>query len=437
MIEFEDLNILAWNVRGAASASRKRHMQEVIRAKHISLIFLFETHVAFHKVSTFWSRLGFQPIHVVEAQGHAGGIWCLASVSIAGCFSVVDIHNQAITVRASKGGQSWFCTGVYASPIPSARLHCWEHLKNLRTSVDAPWMVLGDFNNSLYHSDQRGGNFSFAQAVPFRDMVDSCNLLDINPAGYKFTWVRRRGGVPILFKKLDWCFIDAGWRTAFPEGAADVLPRLSSDHHPILVRCGPTPLRGPRPFRFEAAWLMHEQYAGLVQDAWALQGDVSSKLELVKDKSVLFNKEVFGNIFFRKHELEARLRGAQRKLERVDSASLWRLHDSLEQELDGVLKQEELLWFQKSREQSFLLGDRNTKYFHTQTIVRRRRSRIHSLALPSGEICDQEDVLKREALLFYKSLFCSQVQVSPCSMSSVFPPPLTEAWSCGPYSGSD
>lgn len=235
----------------------------------------------------------------------------------------------------------------------------------------------------------------------------------------------------MIFKKLDWCFIDSSWRTAFPEAKAEVLYRSSSDHHPILVRCGPLPSRGPRPFRFEAAWLTHEGYEGLVRDGWGGDGDVPSKLEAVKDRSLAFNKETFGNIFIRKHDLEARISGVQRKLETVDSAATWRLHDSLEQDLERVLKQEEMLWFQKSREQSFLLGDRNTKYFHTQAIVRRRRNKIHALNLPSGEFCDQDDVPKREALLFHKSLFCSQVQVAPCSMISAAPPPLTNAWCFG------
>ena len=38
-----------------------------------------------------------------------------------------------------------------------------------------------------------------------------------------------------------------------------------------------------------------------------------------------------------------------------------------------------MLWFQKSREKWVELGDRNTKYFHTSTIIRRCRNRIEAL----------------------------------------------------------
>jgi hypothetical protein len=49
----------------------------------------------------------------------------------------------------------------------------------------------------------------------------------------------------------------------------------------------------------------------------------------VAQDSTTFNKEVFGNIFARKKELEARLRGIQRALEDIDSARLMRLHKEL------------------------------------------------------------------------------------------------------------
>ena len=48
-------------------------------------------------------------------------------------------------------------------------------------------------------------------------------------------------------------------------------------------------------------------------------------------------------------------------------------------ELDGVFEKKEVLWFQKSREKWIALGDRNTQYFHTSTIIRRRRNMIEML----------------------------------------------------------
>ena len=93
-----------------------------------------------------------------------------------------------------------------------------------------------------------------------------------------------------------------------------------------------------------AAWTTHPDYDAGVNSAWQ-RGDqiVTDILEKVKEDSLEFNKDVFGNILYRKRKLKTRLRGIQRRLEEVDSASLNRLEEELQRENNLVLYQEELL----------------------------------------------------------------------------------------------
>jgi hypothetical protein len=163
-----------------------------------------------------------------------------------------------------------------------------------------------------------------------------------------------------------------------------------------------------RPFCFQASWFSHTDYPPLVKETWArYKGDIVRCLKNVEDKSIIFNKDVFGNIFARKKEVEARLQGIQRALEDIDSANLVRLHKELLDEYENILFQEETMWFQKSREQWIKLGSRNTSFFHAQTIIRRKRNKIHGIRLQSGEWCTDPDIMKGEALKFFKDLFCS------------------------------
>ena len=134
--------------------------------------------------------------------------------------------------------------------------------------------------------------------------------------------------------------MDVDWRRNFPEAFVETLHRVYSDHHPILLSCeGVNNLVGPRPFRFEASWAMHGDYEEVVWSAWSMGGaHVWDKLIKVRDDSIIFNKQVFGNIFRRKRSLENRLRGVQEKLERVDSISLAILERDLQKEYSDVLR---------------------------------------------------------------------------------------------------
>ena len=129
---------------------------------------------------------------------------------------------------------------------------------------------------------------------------------------------------------------------------------------------------------------MHSEYEAVAHNVWLPKGDAISKLIKVREDSIIFNKEVFRNIFKKKRTLENRIIGAREKLEKVDSTSLILLDRQLQKDYSEVLKQEEMLCFQKSNEKWVHFGDRNTSFFHTQTIVRRKRNKIEGLFLSDG-----------------------------------------------------
>lgn len=151
-----DFSILSWNVRGASNDTAKRHIKELIRKHKPKLIFLIETHVQFAKVRNFWQRVGYIPIHIVEAQGHYRGIWALAEVGHNLDISVWEYSNQSISLEIKSGNQKWICTGVYASPNPSIRGIFRQHLCDLNLHINTPWLLLGDWNEILLPGEKRG-----------------------------------------------------------------------------------------------------------------------------------------------------------------------------------------------------------------------------------------------------------------------------------------
>lgn len=151
----------------------------------------------------------------------------------------------------------------------------------------------------------------------------------------------------------------------------------------------------------------------MVEETWlGGNGSPIQGLNLVKEAPITFNKEVFGNIFKRKRILENRIRGVRKSLERIDSVRLLLLEQQLQQEYDHVLFQEEIHWYQKAKENWVFLGDRNTRYFHTKTMIRRKKKRIYGLHLPNGDWRSDDLTLQEEAQKLFKQLFCALTNVS-------------------------
>lgn len=68
------------------------------------------------------------------------------------------------------------------------------------------------------------------------------------------------------------------------------------------------------------------------------------------------------------------------------------------------------MWYQKSREKWIKLGSHNNSFFHAQTIIRRKRNKIHGIHLPSGMWCTDPSMLKEEVVKFFKDIFCSTTE---------------------------
>lgn len=107
------------------------------------------------------------------------------------------------------------------------------------------------------------------------------------------------------------------------------------------------------------------------------------------------------------------MKGIQKRLEIVDSMALVRLESQLQHEYNQITFQEELLWYQKSREKWVKLGDKNTAFFHAQTIIRCKRNKIHGLTLPNGIWVVDDVILQEEAQIFFQSLFCTPALLNP------------------------
>ena len=150
-----------------------------------------------------------------------------------------------------------------------------------------------------------------------------------------------------------------------------------SDHCPVLLKMDDHYLSSfCRPFRFQPMWMSHPLFPKAVADSWTEDGPLKLTVEKFTADVKIWNREVFGDIFQRKKRIEARLRGIQTRIAEGPNSHLLNLESHLRKEYFEVIQHEEEFWSVKSRYNWLIHGDRNTSFFHTSALIRRRRNRI-------------------------------------------------------------
>ncbi|KAJ4843640.1 hypothetical protein Tsubulata_020155 [Turnera subulata] len=327
--------ILACNCQGARSDRFRRAFWDLVVSHRPNVVILVEPQVQFSVAQRTLQNYGFDGFEVVEATGRSGGVWiCWRRHLLTVTFLL--LHEQFLHVTVQfPASAPWFLTAVYASPTPSVRQVLWQELRRVAGEMHGSWLIIGDFNTYVDQSEKLGGAPACeTRYARFSSWIYDCQLLDLGFHGSPFTWERR-----------------AGVRREY------VAERPSLNH--------------PKPFQFQATWLLDSRFQQVVEMAW--RGDLPflDSSRVLQARLSKWNWEVFGNIFHRKKVLLARISGIQRL--KATARAGYFLH-SLEKELlveyDRVLAQEEMLWFQKSRSQWVQNGDRNTSFFHTSTLIR-------------------------------------------------------------------
>ncbi|XP_057425985.1 uncharacterized protein LOC130719379 [Lotus japonicus] len=264
--------------------------------------------------------VGFDDCFVVEAEGFSGGIWIFWSKSW-GSVEVLSSHRQLVHVRVTprSGQPSFSASFVYGSPNTSIREFLWRELRRIASQITEPWIVMGDFNSYMNASDKVGGAPpNLLSMSKFRDCIEECSLSDLGFKGPPFTWEGR--GVK---ERIDWSLGNAHWLASFPEASVLHLPKLKSDHKPMLLQlCKPQEDMTIRPFRFLAAWLTHEDFPRLVESSWNNHEAWTPASDKLREEVTSWNKHVFGEIGRKKRQLVKSLEGINNLLRRLQGSKL-------------------------------------------------------------------------------------------------------------------
>jgi hypothetical protein len=145
----------------------------------------------------------------------------------------------------------------------------------------------------------------------FSEFIFSLGLMDIPLEGLRYTWSNNCENSAM--SRIDRFLYISEWEDRYPTVVQRRLPRLLSDHFPIMLESGEF-LKGNRPFCFENMWLQAEGFGEMVKgwwDSYQFEGTPSfilaKKLKALKLALKKWNYEVFGHVGHKRQQLMSEL----------------------------------------------------------------------------------------------------------------------------------
>ncbi|KAL0404334.1 UNVERIFIED_CONTAM: hypothetical protein Sradi_2074200 [Sesamum radiatum] len=230
------MSFLLWNCQGLGNLGTIKGLRDLIRENNPHLVFLAETKCSTSQIEVLKRRLNLFGF-CVESRGKSGGLALFWNKSVDVQLQSFSHYHIDVSVRLSNSEEWWRFSGVYGEPDTSKRTVFWNLLSRLHRQSVRPWLVAGDFNEILEHSEKEGGPLRAEwQIRNFRNCLLSCELHDLG----------------------------------FQDHSALVLELQ-------LVKCWEA-MGGRKCFRFEAAWLQDSACEDIVTKNWSSPGSLGDKI---------------------------------------------------------------------------------------------------------------------------------------------------------------
>lgn len=206
----------------------------------------------------------------ILADGYSGGIITLWNSRI-GHVTPIAASQRALHLIISLDSINHIIISViYNSHRFRAQCSLWQELTCI-SNLRFPWLVVGDFNSIVTRNEHKGGTFSYysRKARYFHNFINNTNLVDLSFSGPVFTWCNNQHGAARRWARLDRGLVNTIWMDKFPSYSLKHLPRIFSDHAPLLLTMSSHNPNFYKVFHFENYWLDHIGCLEAVREAWS------------------------------------------------------------------------------------------------------------------------------------------------------------------------
>ncbi|XP_074328105.1 uncharacterized protein LOC141666018 [Apium graveolens] len=222
------------------------------------------------------------------------------------------------------------------------RRETWDLIRHLARDNNLPWVLIGDMNNVVGQRDKKGGRLYPRWLIQgFQDVLEDCELSDMELHGYPYTFERGHGTAVWTEIRLVRALFSRTWTQQFQEARLTNLEVSTSDHSPIFLEPVLEKLMVRlRIFHFENAWMCEPMYEKMVEDSWGSNQNNNLQEKLQKCASVLaeWGKDITGSFKKRITKCKQTLRATRG---RVDQGSV-RLYQEAITNLNEVYVQQEV-----------------------------------------------------------------------------------------------
>ncbi|XP_057771087.1 uncharacterized protein LOC130990877 [Salvia miltiorrhiza] len=353
------------------------------------------------------------PRHQNSKATRRSNIWFLAHPSVV--TSIIHSSEQVIIAECIWQTSHFRVAVIHGANDQVTRLQLWAELLSF---TNGNTVFIGDFNAI------KGAHERLSTAVPSRsackefcDFIDATNFIESPTSGLYFTWSGRR----LLPRHVESRLDRALFSTSFAENWSDIvthaLPRVTSDHSPLIFKCSSNNAITRRPFKFLNMWVSHPSFLDMVNDSWSASVDsrcpiyrVMSKLRRLRGDIRIWNRTTFGNVDTQIQEGQRTLMDVQQKISVLGyTDALFDEEIAAQAGLNITLTRKNMLLQKKSRANWLLDGDRNSAFFHRIIRSRKQNQRIAHLRI-NGVMTYDSDVIQQHIIDFFSNLFNQEGQ---------------------------
>ncbi|XP_057779593.1 uncharacterized protein LOC130998178 [Salvia miltiorrhiza] len=370
---------------------------------------ILEPKIKINKVPTgYWRSLNLIPCHQNKRENKRPNIWVLRHPDVAA--NTIFSSEQVAIIDCIWSRYKFRVAVIHGSNSYALRRQLWI---DLLSYSDEATVFIGDFN-AVKGAHERSSDCmpNATSCRDFCDFIAASSFIEPPAVGLKFTWSGRRFMPSHVESTLDRALISTDFADYWSSVYTQILPRLTSDHSPIVLRCCNALQMGQRFFKFLHMWTFHENFQETVRISWMEEVScrcpiyrVMFKLKRLRGVLKSWNRTDFGNVDTMVADSQTKLLEIQSQI--ANSGYTEELFDAevtLQANINKALTRKNSLLQQKSRISWLNDGDRNTAFFHTMLRYKKKPHMISHLSI-DDEVVYEQETIENHIINYFTKLF--------------------------------